>query len=215
MTTPGLQVVSSPLEPGGGWAAPARIRLVPPPPAERGLLFRALSRVSVFFGRPELPNIFPVLHLHPGLFWTWLAFASRLMPYGKLDARIREKLILRTAWNCRSRYEWGQHVDLALSVGVRDAEIVDLTRGPDALGDRVEQALLRACDELCATSFVAESTWQVLSERFDRSRLVEIVMLVGHYRMLAGFLNSAGLALEAPIEEKLAAFHRRIAQCAA
>ena len=35
---------------------------------------------------------------------------------------------------------------------------------------------------------------------------------VGHYRMLAGFLNSAGLALEAPIEERLAAFHRRVAE---
>ncbi len=37
-------------------------------------------------------------------------------------------------------------------------------------------------------------------------------MLIGHYRMLAGFLTSAGLALEPPIEEWLAAFHRRVVE---
>lgn len=210
MTTSAPRVESTQLEPSGGWAQPPEARLVPRPPAERGLLFRALSRGSTFFGRPELPNIFPVLHLHPGLFWSWLVFASRLMPYGSLHARIREKLILRTAWNCRSRYEWGQHVDLALAAGVTDAEIVDVTRGPDVIPDGVERALLSACDELCAESFVRETTWQVLAQRFERSQLVEIVLLVGHYRMLAGFLNTAGLALEAPVEEQLAAFHRRI-----
>ncbi len=37
-------------------------------------------------------------------------------------------------------------------------------------------------------------------------------MLIGHYRALAGLLNSAGLALAPPIEERLAAFHRRVAE---
>ena len=201
-----------PLAPEGGWAAPAQTRIAPPPREAHGTVFRALSRVSAAFGRPELPNVFTVLHLHPRLFWAWLFFASRLMPYGRLAAPIREKLILRTAWNCRSRYEWGQHVDLALAAGVSDAEILTVARGPQAVAVPIERALLEACDQLCTRDFVEESTWCTLAEHFDHARLIEIVMLIGHYRMLAGFLNSAGLALEPPIEERLAAFHRRVAE---
>lgn len=37
-------------------------------------------------------------------------------------------------------------------------------------------------------------------------------MLVGHYRMLAGVINSAGLLLEAPTEASLQAFYLRIAE---
>ncbi len=161
-----------PLVPEGGWATPAQTRIAPPPREARSTVFRALSRVSAAFGRTELPNVFTVLHLHPRLFWAWLVFASRLMPYGKLSAPIREKLILRTAWNCRSCYEWGQHVDLALAAGVSDAGILAVARGPQAVADPVERALLEACDQLCTRDFVEEATWCTLAEHFDRARLI-------------------------------------------
>ncbi len=201
---------ADPFEPAGGWAGPRAPRLAVPPPAERGALFRGVSRLAAMFDRPELPVLFPVLHQHPRLFWGWLYFASRLMPYGTLPATVREKLILRTAWNCGSRYEWGQHVDLGLTAGVSDEEIVALTRPAAAIADEVERLLARACDELCAANVLTGATWDALAARFDRKRLIEVTLLVGHYRMLAGFLSSAGLALEAPIEERLQSFFRRV-----
>lgn len=120
------------LQPANGWAHTGAARLAPPPPQQRGLLFRTVSRASSLFGRPDVPDIFPVLHRHPVLFWTWLLFASRMMPFGKLDARERELLILRTGWNCRSRYEWGQHVEIALRVGASDDDVQRVATGPAA-----------------------------------------------------------------------------------
>lgn len=199
------------LQPEGGWAAAATVRLPPPPPAKRGLLFRGVSQLSSLFGRKELPDIFPVLNIHPGLFWTWLLFASRMMPFGKLDARTREKLILRTGWNCRSRYEWGQHVDIGFTAGLTDADVLRVARGPAACDDRHERALLQACDELCRDHVIADATWAVLAETLDERLRIEVTMLVGHYQMVAGFLNSAGLRLEPPLEENLQAFYRRLA----
>jgi hypothetical protein len=35
------------------------------------------------------------------------------------------------------------------------------------------------------------------------------VILAGHYQMLAGFINSSGIALEPAIEQVLAAFNQR------
>jgi alkylhydroperoxidase family enzyme len=198
------------LRPDGGWLGPATPRLIPPAPKDRGLLFRSMGLVAKGFGRSEMPDIFSVFHINARLFWAWLYFASKLMPGGRLPAKMREKIILRTAWNCRSRYEWGQHVDIALSVGVSDEDIVRLSRGPEACSERNERALVMACDEMKQNQLISDPTWQTLSEFYDERLLIEIVILIGHYIMVAGFLNSGGLQLEPTIERKLAAFHQRI-----
>lgn len=199
------------LVPEGGWAGADRVRLAPPPPPARGALFRSLSGAARLFGRNDMPDVITVLHANPRLFWPWLLFASRLMPFGKLPAALREKVILRMAWLCRSRYEWGQHVEIALRCGVTDAEIVALSRGPDTVADAPERAVLRACDELCREQCVSPATWTELAGHFREPLLIELLLLAGHYQMLAGFLNSAGLVLEPPIEAALQAFHERVA----
>src|SRR6266542_3177337 len=78
-------------------------------------------------------NIFDTLVRHPGLFRKWLPFGGKLLA-GKLPARDRELLILRTGWRCRSEYEWGQHVIIARAAGVTDEEIEHLKAGPEAEG---------------------------------------------------------------------------------
>lgn len=203
-------MASDPLQPEGGWAGPLQPRLAVPPPSERGLLFRTVSRVSHLFGRPELPAVFPLLHRNPRLFWGWLFFASRLMPWGRLAAPARELIILRTAWLCRSRYEWGQHVEIAERVGVVDRDLLAVTRGPDAFSNATLRTLIQACDELHQHDCLSDDTWRQLQIRHSDSQLLEIMMLVGHYRMLAGVLISCGLPLEARMEDHLQAFHARI-----
>ena len=67
-------------------------------------------------GRP--PNIFTTLGRHPRLFRAWLRYSAHLMPFGQLPRRDTELVILRVAWQCRSAYEWHQHVSIALRVGL-------------------------------------------------------------------------------------------------
>jgi alkylhydroperoxidase family enzyme len=198
--------------PPHGWAAPAQVRLRPPSPSHRGPLFRSMSLVSGLFGRAEVPDVLTVLNINPRLFWAWLFFASRLMPFGKLPADVREKIILRTGWNCRSRYEWGQHVEIALGAGVSDTEILHVSQGPDAFSDPRERALMRACDEMLQDRLISDATWNTLRESYSEKLLIEIVLLIGHYEMIAGFLNSAGISLEPAIEEALQACYQRIAR---
>lgn len=203
-------IASDLLQPETGWARPSSVRLPAPPPRERGLLFRSVSSASRWFGRPDLPQVFPVIHLNPRLFWGWLFFASRLMPWGRLPATVREKAILRVAWRCRSRYEWGQHVEIALRVGVRDQDIVTVTRAAEDIADADDRLLMRACDQLCADKLIDDTTWQALAERYSRRDLIELVMLVGHYEMVAGVLINAGIDVEPPVERKLQALYRRL-----
>src|SRR5512133_2754853 len=94
------------------------------------------DQTSVLLEEVRLPNaqavnVFATLVRHPGLYRRWMPFAGKLLA-GKLPARDRELLILRSAWRCASSYEWGQHVRLAQQAGLSADEIDRVADGPDA-----------------------------------------------------------------------------------
>jgi alkylhydroperoxidase family enzyme len=144
----------------------------------------------------EAVNIFATLVRHPGLYRRWMPFAGKLLA-GKLPARDRELLILRSAWRCGSSYEWGQHVRLAKQAGLSEEEIDRVAAGPDAPGwDAFDRALLTAVDELHDDACLADTTWDTLAARYDERQVIELPMLVGQYHMLAFALNSLGVQRE-------------------
>ena len=198
------------LAPPGGWHAATTARIAPLKVAQlpltmRALLWAAGKWAKKSTGLAGIPDVFLLLMRHRRLFRPWVRFASRLMPYGILDRRDTELAILRVGWNTRCRYEWGQHVPIGLRAGLTAAEIARIAQGPQASGwTPAQAALLQATDELHAHRLIAEATWQRLAQHYSARQLIEIGMLVGHYEMLAGVLNSVGLALEPPVEARLA-----------
>lgn len=198
------------LTPPQGWISHSQPRLSAPASHERGIIFRLASKFSKLLGRADVPDVITVLHINPRLFWPWLLFASRLMPYGKLPAALREKVILRTGWNCRSRYEWGQHVEIALRSGVTPLEIKTLALTPEQENNELDRLALLATDELCFNAVISDATWQALSQHLNHKKMLELLMLVGHYQMIAGILNSAGLVLEPSVEQVLSKFNQQV-----
>jgi 4-carboxymuconolactone decarboxylase len=147
-------------------------------------------------GDAPAANIFATLVRHPGLFRRWLPFGGKLL-VGKLPARDRELLILRTAELCHAEYEWGQHRLIGLSAGLTEPEIDRVREGADAQGwDDFDAALLRAAEELHADFCISDATWETLASRYDERQLIEVPMVVGHYHMVAFTLNSLGVELE-------------------
>lgn len=155
------------------------------------------SLEGIVVGGPGRPlNIFTTLVRHPGLFRRWMPFGGKLMT-GKLPARHRELVILRTGWHCRSEYEWGQHVIIGRAVGLTDEEIRRIPEGPDATGwTPFETVLLRAADELHQDACISEETWRALAAEYDEQQLIEVPMLVGQYHLVAFTLNSLGVELD-------------------
>lgn len=146
-------------------------------------------------------NIFPTLARDPELFRAWLRFGGYLLTSGKLPGRDRELLILRTAVNCHSDYEWGQHVRISLAGGIERETIDRVLGGADAAGwSAHESALLRGADELHRDSRISDETWARLAETYDTEKLMEATMVVGHYQMLAGALNTFGVELDEGLE---------------
>ena len=141
-------------------------------------------------------NIFATLVRHPGLFRKWMPFGGKLLA-GRLPARERELLILRTGWRCRCEYEWGQHTLVAAASGLTAEEIERVKAGPGAAGwDPFDATLLRAADELHDDQAISSTTWANLASRYDERQLIEVPMVVGQYHLVAFTLNSLGVQRE-------------------
>lgn len=145
----------------------------------------------------EVGNIFATLVRHRELYAAWHPFSLLLFEGRKIGARDRELLILRTASNCGSDYEWGHHARFGRRAGITKAELGQIVEGPEADGwSPADAALMRAADELHRDSRLSDATWKALSERFDAEAMIELTMLVGHYHMVAFALNSLRVQLE-------------------
>lgn len=118
-----------------------------------------------------------------------------LLGAGRLPVRLRELVILRVALHTECAYEWGNHVPGALAGGASVDEIEALT-DESASWTAGDGAALRATDELCTADCVSDATWASLRESLDDGQIIELLFVVGYYRMMAGFLNSAGVQLE-------------------
>lgn len=167
-------------------------RIAPLDPGERSdEVSELLGQVNAVAGAA---NIFTTIVRHPGLFRRWVPFAGKVLA-GKLPARDRELLILRTGWRCQAEYEWGQHVIIGREAGLSDDEI-ERVRADDGGWTGHDATLIATADELHETSRISDATWAELAERYDERQLIEIPMLVGHYHMVAYTLNSLGVQLE-------------------
>ena len=178
-------------------ARPTRPRLEPLPEEQWDPRTRELLAAAPHDPEGGIPNIFTTLVRHPDLYERFMPFGGQLLGGGRLPGDVRELLILRTAWNTGSRYEWGRHLPLARAAGVTDADIDRLGEGPEAPGwTDLRRHLIRAADELHRVATLSDATWEGLAAHFDEAELIEIAMLVGQYHIVAFFLNATGVELE-------------------
>ncbi len=141
-------------------------------------------------------NLYATFARYPGLFKRYAPFAGKLLSKGKLSHVDRELAILRTAHRCDSAYEWAQHERIGLEVGLTQEDIASLREDAVDRWKPHEAALLRATDQLVADHRIDDSIWTALAEHYDELQLIELMILVGSYAMLAGFVNTVGIQIE-------------------
>ena len=158
----------------------ARIR--PGTRGEVGLVNWVIAQASGRVTGTEAPALFLTLGRHRRLFRGWLRFAGRLMPGGLLKRRETELVILRVAGTRGCAYELEHHTRLARRLGIDEARTAR------------ERVLLEATDELLAERDIGEETWGALAEQLGEREIIELIMLVGHYDMLATAIAALRIA---------------------
>lgn len=142
-------------------------------------------------------NLFLVLGRNPRLFRGWLRFAAKLMPFGKLPRKETELAILRVAHLLGSEYERVQHERIGLTVGLSQAEIDDTARD-DATWPTRRAAIIAATDQLIGNGDIDDAAWLQLTTHLNEREIIELVMLVSHYQMLATTIRALRIPLEQP-----------------
>jgi 4-carboxymuconolactone decarboxylase len=167
-------------------------RLSPVSLAEAGDLAREVF-AELSHAAPDNPVLGTCMH-NPQLMRMQSPLSQYLKLSDCLPARHREIAILRNAWNCGADYMWASHGQAGLACGLTQDEIDRISVGSDAPGwSAEERTVLRAADELHATCHVTDETWAELAAQYDARQLIELVVLVGHYRTIAGVMNAVGI----------------------
>ena len=124
-------------------------------------------------------------------------FCQTVLFAGELPRRQVEIAVLRMGWNCGAIYEFGQHTLFGRDAGLTDGEIYATTR-PIAEGgwSAPDATILQIVDDLYADDCVTDATWAQAEQHFSASDIVHIVAAGGAYRLVSGFLNSAGVQLD-------------------
>jgi len=177
--------------------------MIPLLPADEAQKRFTESRIADAVKDPELArsmsrlNVLRALLNNPAVTVAQSGLAGALMGSKTLNHRIRELVILRTGWRTKSEYEFVQHVAIARRLKMTDEEILGV-RNPAqcrAYSD-ADRAVIAMADELHEQAQVTPATWAALNRTFSTAELVELIMVAGFWRMMAGFLKTAEIPLD-------------------
>lgn len=170
-------------------------RIAPGGIRELGPVIWAFSRIAGRATRTAPPAIFTTLGRGRGLFWGWLHFAGKLMPGGKLPRRETELVILRVAALRACEYEFSHHVRIGRRAGITAADVERIRIGSTAAGwSDHELLLIRTTEELLGSKDLSDASWAALRATYDERTTIELLLLIGHYDMLATTLMTLRLA---------------------
>jgi alkylhydroperoxidase family enzyme len=145
-------------------------------------------------------NVYRALANAEKVFTGWMLAGQAALTSPVLPVRLREFIVLRTAYLMDSPYELGQHRDVARTAGLGGDEINAITSESawqEAGFSPVELAVLRLTTELVTTRNVSAELFDEVHTAHGSEATVELLMVIGRYAGLALMLN----ALEVDLDE--------------
>jgi 4-carboxymuconolactone decarboxylase len=146
-------------------------------------------------------NIFRMLANAETAFRPWARWGNVLLSDLALDPLLRELSILRVArLTPHADYEWVQHVPIAKATGASPAQVEALGRDePDADCFSQEQRLvLQFTTEVVRDARASDDTFERLAKHMSAREIVELLMVIGQYMMVARVMASTDMELDEP-----------------
>jgi 4-carboxymuconolactone decarboxylase len=144
--------------------------------------------------------IFRVLANAQGTFVDWLRFGGDCLNGELFDPVLRELAILRVArLTPGAVYEWAQHVPILLAVGGTAAQVAALETDDvqaDALGED-GRLVVGFTTQVVNDATPDEPTFAAMNARFTAAEIVQLLLVIGQYMMLARVMATAQLEVDA------------------
>jgi alkylhydroperoxidase family enzyme len=127
-----------------------------------------------------------------------LRLGGTILTKQQLPGRLRELAILRIAKLSGARYEWVQHVPIGQAAGLTETQVAALDAGKTdaACFDARERLVLRFTDEVVRQVRASDATFAQMRREFSPREIVELILAIGYYMMIARLLETTGVDLE-------------------
>ncbi len=154
------------------------------------------SRKLLHRGRVTL-NIARMVANSEAAFYPFSKMGNSLMTRAKLDAKLREIAILRTARVSGSLYEWTQHVPIARACGVSEEQIAAMDN-PRTAGcfNPLERLVLDFTEQVARNVKGSPETLAELKKHLGPAEIVELILSIGFWGLVARLLETTEVELE-------------------
>lgn len=157
--------------------------------------------ITLFRGLANSPGALKVHHE----FGEWIRWEC------KLDAKLREQIILLVGLMHQSRYEVSHHIQIAMdSFGVTEAEIWDIIAFLDSKPTAFSEAALAALtlsQELVTNGKLTDETWAAAAGHFGNEEMSDIVVIASFYVYVVLVLAGLQIDVEPDYEQYLEKFN--------
>lgn len=146
-------------------------------------------------------NIFRMLAHAESLAIPYAGFGGALLTQLRLDPKLRELAVLEVALEAEAPYEWVQHVPIAEAAGVRAEQTAAIQRRETDSGqlDALERAVVDFTRQAVSQPRVDDGIFASLAEHLDSRQIVELLLVIGNYLMLARVMTTLDLEIDEPV----------------
>ncbi len=160
---------------------------------------------SAFAALPVRLNIFRMMAHAPTSFRPLMRLGASILSAQQLDPELREYAILLGVKAFGGRYEWIQHVPIAEATGASPEQIAAIERGDlDAsCFDEKEKAFLAFVQQSAVDVRCSDATFAAMRKHFSDREIVETLLTIGYYQMLARLTECTDTELDEPSGTKV------------
>jgi alkylhydroperoxidase family enzyme len=145
-------------------------------------------------------RIFRTLFVHRDLANRMRVVGAGLLAHGMVEPRDREVVIHRVCARAGAEDEWGAHaVGYGEPAGLTEEQLTATVHSDadDPVWSAQDRLLVRLADEIYDTATISDDLWRDVSAIWNHAQLIELVVIAGWYRAIAGVVNATGVELEA------------------
>lgn len=121
-----------------------------------------------------------------------------------LPEALRETIILATAREIKSQYEFFAHARLARQASLSEDTIQAIAQGTAPQGLAGDEAMLvRYVHELLRNHKISDATFNAVRDRFGMQKTLEITALIGHYLLVGQILAAFDVDLPEGVQPEI------------
>jgi hypothetical protein len=149
-----------------------------------------------FESLPTKVNFFRMLGYSPGTFVPIIDLTNAIFKDLTLSDYHKEFFVLMVAAHEGADYEWEQHVSISSAAGVREDQFIAIAenRLDDAKAFKEdERVLLNFGKTILERGKAPAVGFRHALEHFSVHELADVMIVIGYYRMLSGFIQTFDL----------------------